>query len=77
MFPGLIDNEDGVVGVFLEGVVAADDVVLRGDEVIVHEELPGAGEVADGLGGEGGGRREECEEETAREGQEARVGVHE
>ena len=49
--PGLVGEDDGVGGVFFEWMVFANDVDFRGDQVVVDEKLPGAGQVAHRLSG--------------------------
>ena len=72
LLPGLVHHHDGIIGVFVEGMVAAHHVFLRRNQVIVQEHLPRPGEVSERLRSQGGGDSQEgqeshapCEEQAA------------
>lgn len=48
-FPGFVGGDDRVVGVFFKRMKRSGDVVLLGDEIVVHEQLPGSGHIAEGF----------------------------
>jgi len=45
-FPRLVRHQDRVGRVFLEGVIHPRQALLRGDEMIIHQQLPRTGQVA-------------------------------